>query len=161
MSSTFTEEQKFPKWMRILLSAVSLGSLIPIYYPLFSGIEGTDRTVLIAVSIPLTIVLVGLTWFFNAMTLKTRITRDEINFSFNPISKKQFLWNEVSSAKVVNYGFVGGWGIRIWTSYGTVYNTHGKMGLAIELKNGKKYLIGTQKDPELESFLKEYVSIKD
>ena len=120
MSSTFTEEQKFPKWMRILLSAVSLGSLIPIYYPLFSGIEGSDRTVLIAVSIPLTILLVGLTLFINAMTLKTRLTRDEINFSFNPISKKQFLWNEVYSAKLVNYGFVGGWGIRLWTSYGTV-----------------------------------------
>ena len=29
------------------------------------------------------------------------------------------------------------------------------MGLAIQLKNGKKFLVGTQKSSELEKFLKE------
>lgn len=55
----------------------------------------------------------------------------------------------------VNYGFVGGWGIRPWTRYGTVYNTRGQEGLAIELKNGKKFLIGTQNQAELLNYLQE------
>lgn len=52
--------------------------------------------------------------------------------------------------KVINYGFVGGWGIRLWTKYGTVYNVSGNKGLFIKLKNGKTMVIGTQKSQELE-----------
>lgn len=59
------------------------------------------------------------------------------------------LCKDIKSAKVVNYGFVGGWGIRLWTAYGTVYNIKGNKGLAIELFNGEKFLIGTQKENEL------------
>nr|WP_315263057.1 hypothetical protein [uncultured Flavobacterium sp.] len=44
----------------------------------------------------------------------------------------------------MNYKFLG-FGVRLFTSYGTVYNTKGDTGLAIELKCGKKILIGTQK----------------
>ena len=56
-------------------------------------------------------------------------------------------------AEIVNYEFVGGWGIRLWTKYGTVYNTKGDKGLAIELQNGKKFLIGTQKATELSKII--------
>lgn len=53
----------------------------------------------------------------------------------------------------MNYGFVGGWGVRLWTAFGTVYNVRGKMGLAIKLKDGTKFLIGTQKEMELKSVI--------
>ena len=49
---------------------------------------------------------------------------------------------------------MGGWGIRLWTKYGTVFNIKGKKGLAIELYSGKKFLIGTQKEIELIEFVK-------
>ena len=59
-----------------------------------------------------------------------------------------------NKAKVdLDYGFIGGYGIRLWTKYGTVYNTSGKIGLAITLNNGDKFLIGTQKSDELKLFL--------
>ena len=74
---------------------------------------------------------------------------------FVPFIKKHVDWNEVKSIKVIDYGFVGGWGIRLGTTFGTVYNIKGKMGLAIELINGKKFLIGTQKAEELQIILKE------
>lgn len=41
----------------------------------------------------------------------------------------------------------GGYGIRT-NKGGTAYNVSGKKGLQLELKGGKKFLIGTQK-PEL------------
>ena len=74
---------------------------------------------------------------------------------FFPFTRIRVEWNEIKNAKVVNYGFVGGWGIRLWTQYGTVYNMKGNKGLAIELKTGKKFLIGTQKEVELDNFLEE------
>ena len=58
-----------------------------------------------------------------------------------------------SHAEIVNYGFVGGWGIRLWTKYGTVYNMRGNKGLAIALTDGNKFLIGTQKPEELTAIL--------
>jgi hypothetical protein len=74
--------------------------------------------------------------------------------SFFPLIKKTTNWTEIKKVEVVNYGFVGGWGIRLWTKYGTVYNIKGNKGLAIELFNGKKYLIGTQKEIELNEIVK-------
>jgi hypothetical protein len=72
---------------------------------------------------------------------------------FVPFLKKNIKWNELKSMKIVNYGFVG-YGIRLGSKYGTVYNINGNKGLAIELKNGKKFVIGTQNETELNSTLK-------
>jgi hypothetical protein len=94
-------------------------------------------------------------FLFALFYLKTEINAETIHFRFFPFVRKTIPWQDVKSAEVLNYGFVGGWGIRLWTSYGTVYNVRGKMGLALELNNGKKLLIGTQKPDELAAFLNE------
>ena len=60
----------------------------------------------------------------------------------------------------VHYGFVGGWGIRFFTAYGTVYNMRGTKGLAINLEKGKKFLIGTQKPDLLNQFIQTHFSEK-
>lgn len=99
--------------------------------------------------------------FFYFIKLKTEITSEEITMKFFPLASKKVKWEEVSEVTIVNYGFVGGWGIRLWTKYGTVYNTKGKIGLAIALKNGSKFLIGTQKENDLKNVLKEIPSINE
>jgi len=86
---------------------------------------------------------------FASMRLNTAIDESGIRMRFFPFTGKRAAWSEIKKAEVVNYGFVGGWGIRIGTAYGTVYNTQGNRGLAIELVNGKKFLIGTQKEKEM------------
>jgi len=93
-------------------------------------------------------------WF---MRLKTEIDKTEIRINFFPFVKKRVNWKEIKNAEVVNYRFVGGWGIRLWTKYGTVYNTKGNKGLAIELQNGKKILIGTQKETELKKIVEKVI----
>ena len=45
------------------------------------------------------------------------------------------------------------YGVRLGSKYGTVYNINGNKGLAIELKNGKKFMVGTQKAAELKNRL--------
>ena len=94
--------------------------------------------------------LIALFWF---MRLNTTIDAHEISIHYVPFVKKKFKWSSVKSAQVVNYGFVGGWGIRLWTAHGTVYNTSGNMGLAITLHNGKKILVGTQRAAALDKLV--------
>lgn len=81
------------------------------------------------------------------------IDESAIRVSFWPFAKKVFKWEDIETVEVVNYGFVGGWGVRLGTKYGTVYNASGKMGLAIVLKNGNKFCVGTRKPDELAAII--------
>ena len=81
--------------------------------------------------------------------LKTNIDNNSIRFQFVPLPEKEIEWREVAKVEFIDYGFVGGWGIRMGTKYGTVYNIRGKKGLSIILKNGKKLVVGTQKESEM------------
>lgn len=152
MSVEFKEEQKFTQWW---LWAILIGvAFIPIIgYSLENFQENvsidnamTERELILSTAIMLAIL--GLIW---AVRLKTDITKTEIRIKFWPFTVKTFQWSDVKSAQVLDYGFVGGWGVRLWTKYGTVYNTSGRKGLAIELNNGKKYLIGTQRETDLKT----------
>lgn len=97
----------------------------------------------------------SLIFMFMFIRLKTVIDNEKIQISFFPFTRKNVKWDDIESVKIVDYGFVGGWGIRLGTKYGTVYNIKGSKGLAIELKNGKKFLIGTQKEKELNNIIYE------
>ena len=150
MKIEFKEEQKFTQWwLWLILIGLGVVSIFGIYKQLILGEKLGDNPLpdigLIIVS-ALIFSMTALFWF---MRLKTEIDQVEIRINFFPFVKKRVSWKEIKNAKIVNYGFVGGWGIRIWTKYGTVYNTKGNKGLAIEFKNGKKILIGTQKETEL------------
>ena len=112
------------------------------------NISDSSTTIIFAVTMVLVIIL------FLLMTLKTDIDQKAIKMSFFPFVKKRIEWKDVKKAEVINYGFVGGWGIRLFTNYGTVYNTSGNKGLALELQNGKRLVIGTQKEQELSRIVK-------
>lgn len=87
------------------------------------------------------------------MRLILRIDESGIYYHFFPFIKREYSWHEIASSRVVDYGFVGGWGIRLFTSYGTVYNVKGSKGLAVELKNGNKFCLGTQRPGEIQRLL--------
>ncbi len=155
----FKEEQKFTQWwLWLILIPIGVLPVIGIYKQLITGERFGDKPMsdfgLIIFAI-ITFLLLGL---FFVMKLKTSIDKNGIRMSFFPFVKKKVDWNELKNIKVVNYGFIGGWGIRLWTKYGTVYNIKGNKGLAIELKSGKKFLIGTQKESELSNILKKNAS---
>ena len=150
MNIEFKEKQKFTQWWLWLLLGTS--AIIPIVAIYLESIQGgefgenpSSGTGLNVATIAFFSVI-ALIWLIR---LKTEIDHKEVRMIFSPFVKKTVQWNEIKKAEVLNYGFVGGWGIRLWTKYGTVYNIKGNKGLAIELKNGKKFLIGTQKEEEL------------
>lgn len=150
MKIQFKEEQKFTQWwLWLILIGIGVMPIIGIYKQnIIGGTYGDNPMSDLGLTI-FSLLIYGIIALFLFMRLKTEITQDEISVKFIPFTKRQVNWKEVKSAQIVNYGFVGGWGIRFGTKYGIVYNTRGNKGLAIELLNGKKFLVGTQKESEL------------
>lgn len=149
MKIEFKEKQKITQWW-IWLLLIGLGAIavyVIIQQVLF-GIDFGDKPMSNIGLIIFTLFVFGFIYFNWYMTLITEITNEGIKVRFVPFVKKEIKWNELKSAKIVNYGFVG-YGIRLGSKYGTIYNMSGDKGLALELNNGKKFVIGTQKEVEL------------
>ena len=68
------------------------------------------------------------------------------------MTKKYMPWEDIKSTKVITYKFVG-YGLRLGTKYGTIFNIKGSRGLQIELKSGEKVLIGTQQADDMKGLL--------
>lgn len=164
MKSTtkFKEVQKFRQWwLWLILIGIGVLPIIAIYNQLIPSEKIGDKPMSVFGLIIFCVLIFGLIAMFWFMQLKTEIDQNEIRMNFFPFVKKRVNWNEIKNAKVVNYGFVGGWGIRLGSKYGTVYNTKGNKGLAIELKNGKKFIIGTQRENELRNVLEKMFVAND
>ena len=141
--------------MKILLLGITLIPVYGIYKQILLGEQFGNNPLAnfgLIIFLLLMLALIGLFW---KMELRTNIDNETIGIKFFPFTRKEIEWKDIAQAKVVNYGFVGGWGIRLGTKYGTVYNISGKMGLALHLKNGKKLCIGTQKEDKLNQIIKE------
>ena len=161
MKIEFKEEQKFTQWwLWLILIGIGILPIFGIYKQLILGEKLGNKTLSDLGLIIFCVFIFGLIAMFWVMRLKTEIDQNEIRMNFFPFVKKRVNWNEIKNIEIVNYGFVGGWGIRFSTKYGTVYNTKGNEGLAIELLNGKKFLIGTQKKAELNEIVENKVSWK-
>ncbi|AGC75591.1 hypothetical protein LX97_00284 [Nonlabens dokdonensis] len=141
----FQESQKFQQWWLwiIVIGLVIVAASTFDYSEPLKNQLTVDKVIL-------TITAVGILVLFLTLKLSTRITEEKIQMRYFPFVKKDFYWKDMTSAQVIDYGFVGGWGIRIWTSYGTVYNVGGSKGLHIKIAD-KQYVIGTQKEEELRS----------
>ena len=159
MNLYFTESQKFNQWwLWAFLIGVTLIPIYGLYKQIYIGEQFGDNPLSIFGLILLLIFMIAFMAFFWVMQLSTAINEDSISIKFYPFFSKNIKWEDVTSAEVVNYGFVGGWGIRLGSKYGTVYNIRGNEGLALVLKNGKKLCVGTQKAEELAGAIKEVTS---
>lgn len=155
MKTEFKEEQKFTQWwLWLILIGIALIPVYGIYKQIFQGEVFGDKPMSNLGLIAFVIFMLLFLLLFLLFKLTTEINTKEIKIQFFPLVNKVVEWKDVKSAQVLNYGFVGGWGIRLFTKYGTVYNIKGNKGLALELKNGKKLLVGTQKMEELYEIVK-------
>ena len=151
---TFHETQKFNHWwLWAILIPLCCLPLYGIFQQIILGKPWGSNPMSDNLLIVLAIIVIGFVVLLYLLTLKTDIDSDKIAIKFGPFVNKSWQWSDIDSAEVITYKFVGGWGIRLWTSYGTVYNVKGYKGLALQLKNGKKLLIGTQKEEELKNFV--------
>ncbi len=150
----FREEQRFTQWWLWLMLGGML--LIPIYgivQQIVLKESFGDNPMSNLELIIFFIVMLALIVFFWMIKLRTTITKDEIKINYPPLAKKRILWSDVEQAQIVKYSPLIGYGLRIWTPHGTVYNVKGNRGLFLILKNGKKCMIGTQRHREVEDII--------
>lgn len=145
----FKEVQKFTQWwLWLLLLGITIIPVYGIYKQIILGETFGDKPMSDLGLIAFFLLFISVLALFYIIKLKTEITKLDISINFFPFLKKRIKWEDVKSAKIVTYMPLG-YGIRYGSKYGTVYNIKGNKGLAIELKNGKKFMIGTQKHLEL------------
>lgn len=156
MQKEFREQQRFNQWWLILILAgivlVALfGFLQQVIFDKPFGNNPAPDLVITGFFIGSVLLAFG----FFLLKLRTVINANTILVSFGIFGKKQVEWTNVARVEVVDYGFIGGWGLRYSQKYGKVYSTKGSKGLHIKLRNGSQFVVGTQRMDELKTFLNE------
>lgn len=165
----FTEQQKFTQSFMWFVHILNFGLLVLMSYALFQqlilGKPFGDKPAPDVVLILSFLLVLAITVFLFMIKLTSRIDEKGINYQFFPFhfSMKKIEWNEIQKAYVRKYSPIseyGGWGIKggFLNSKGKAINVSGNIGIQLELKNGKKLLIGTQKENEAKQVLKTYQS---
>lgn len=145
MKTEFVELQRFNQWwLWAFIFALNLLPLYGIYKQLIVGKPWgsspmSDYGLFIFQAFTL-----GFALFFYYLELRTEIDSRGIRVRLRPIATQTFKWEQIEAVQLVRYGFVG-YGLRLMTKFGTVYNTRGHFGLAIITKDGGRFMIGTQK----------------
>lgn len=157
MNIKFEEKQKFTQWwLWLILIGIGMIPIVGLYKQLvlkqFFGDNPMSDSGLIMFSLFIFIVI-GLFFFIK---LETRITEQGIEMRFIPFVEKKIEWNEIKHVELIKHGVFSS-GIRISLKYGTIYKIKGNHGIFIELKNGEKTLIGTQKEKELKAIINKMI----
>ncbi len=100
--------------------------------------------------------IAALIFLFSKM--KTTYDKEGVTIKFFPfiLKEKHISWSEIDTAVVRQYAPIkefGGWGIRYSRKRGNAYNVRGNYGVQLVFKTGKKLLIGTQENIDLQLFL--------
>ncbi len=164
----FNELQRFTQWWLKLINIAILSFLIYASYNWFvldkavGNVSENDVIGQITV-ISLMVFSIALIYLFQ---LKTTIDEIGIHYQFLPInlSKKSIRWNAVKKCYVRTYSPLreyGGWGYRGSFGNGKAINIRGNKGIQLEFYNGKKLLIGTQREEEAQKVIQRYFKTKD
>ena len=161
--NVFSERQQFRQWwLWLIILGVGISPVIITLNDSKLGYKGhTTSDIMLGALIPAIIIVL-----FLIMQLRTRIDATGIYYRFFPIHFQVLCidWADVEKAYVRKYSPLldyGGWGIRLGLGgKGKAYNVSGNMGLQIELKTGKKILIGSNKTEELQAVLEQLVKEK-
>ena len=158
----FREEQRFTQTWILLLLIISGAILILIVLNTYikdnSQVSLTEVVSTISISLFVTILI----FLFK---LTTRIDENGIHYKFFPfhLRLKTISWSEIEKVYVRKYKAIseyGGWGLKggfFWNkSKGNAINVSGDIGIQLELKNGKKLLIGTNQEQQAKQVLFNY-----
>lgn len=158
----FLEEQKFNQPLVIVGLSMAFIVVATSIYKSWTEIatKSIDEQIG-ALSGLIIVALVALLFVF--LKLKTRIDEIGIHYKFHPfhLTFKTITWETIANCNIRNYNAIaeyGGWGMKFsfFGKKGKSFTTKGAIGLQIELKNGKKILIGTQKKEELQRTIDTY-----
>lgn len=156
METEFRETQRFNQWWIWLVGLFPIGLVFFEFMGVIFGKEKLPPEAIMAIVLVMILVVSSFVWI-KTMRLETLINHSEISIKYIGLfTKKKFYWSDIETAEVIKYDPLweyGGWGIKYGFKRGWCYNVAGDEGLFLNLKNGKKYLIGTQKASELKEFI--------
>jgi hypothetical protein len=156
----FKEEQKFRQiWIWMLLLALSGIWAWQLVQQVFLGIPfgnnpSSNLGIFLTGLFPLLAIIL-----FRILTLETIINENGVQYRFSPFQRKPKVIKpeDILSFEVKKYNPLkdyGGWGIRLGSmGKGSAYNVSGNQGVLFGLKNGKKFMLGTQKPSEIKTAL--------
>ena len=151
------QNQKWIWFFLIILLAMALFAFIQqvVFKKPFGSHPMPDWGFPLFIGIPLLLL-----FFLVRTELRTNISEEGISFSYRPFfsKEKRIKWEEVDQCYVRLYSpfrEYGGWGVRtaFKSKNGKAYNVAGNVGIQLELKDGKKILIGTRKANEAEKII--------
>ena len=148
----FEEEQSFRQtWVWPLMLGVLVLLVVVLGLVLFQASHQPD---LLPGVLTLGIVLaveIAAAWLVYAMKLTVRLDDQGLHVRFFPLVKRDIPLEEIARWEARTYRPLleyGGWGIRCgWK--GMAFNVSGNRGVQLELANGKRLLIGSQRPEEL------------
>ena len=91
---------------------------------------------------------------FLVLRLDVTVRSDRIDIRYFPIFRRTYSRKEVLSAQARIYrplADYGGWGVRWSPVNGWAYNPSGNAGVQLQLADGRKLLIGSQRPNELQA----------
>ena len=161
----FHEIQQFRQLLLwILILSVSLFLLghfaIGVVEPLLSGRseEYGPSTFAIVVRSISVLIGIGLPLLVYKIKMITEITDEGLDIYFSPFKQEVIAFKDIVNFEARTYNVFpeyGGWGIRLGPS-GHAYNVSGNQGVQLELADGKKLLIGSQRSEELAQAIQAY-----
>lgn len=147
----FTETQRFRNsWIIYLVLFADLFTIGIVVLVMSQGeTDSTEYTPWIVLPVPL--LITALLWI---ATLTTTIDKQGISIRFYPfhLQPRSYSWRDIASVKTGEYTLMqtGGYGIRkIKGGWG--YNVSGSDCIWIEMKDGVRYLIGTQQPAAMQA----------
>jgi hypothetical protein len=163
----YNEIQKVTnRWIWLLVATISIIFIYGITDQLifqhpFGKNPAPDWVLLLLGLIPFSLLM--LLYFLD---FSFQLNEEGVNYQFYPfhLSPRLIKWEDIAGIYVRKYKAVkeyGGWGIRTLSFKKNIaYNISGNYGLQIELKNGKKILLGTQNPEDLEKIISQITHIK-
>ena len=86
-------------------------------------------------------------WLFHSLTIE--VTEGELRWRFGAgVIRKRVPLDQIVSARVVRTNWLEGWGIHL-SRYGWLYNVSGFGAVAIKMKNGQHFALGTNEPEKL------------
>ncbi len=159
MSGIFKEKQVYPFWV-IISIAIILGMSPFILVDIFDEEANYFNKAMFLSSA----VVIVTAFFFLIARLKVRIDQYEIRIIFIPFiwRERTIKWSDVKKVEVRKSKSIrefGGWGYRVGKGK-RAFTIYGHWGLDITLIDDKHRFVGTQKNCELDTFLKNVIYIK-
>ncbi|WP_163326078.1 hypothetical protein [Draconibacterium mangrovi] len=169
----FKEEQEFDKrWLWLLMLVAVSAAAIPFFRGIYfltveNSPDDTPMTTggLVVTGVTVVVMVVIFILMFRAK-LKTKVTADKLSVCFPPLVRK---WKDIYPSEIEKYELrqyhpkreYGGRGIKRRLRKGSAWTVAGRIGLQLYMKNGKKFLIGTQKRQALEHAMQKLMEKED